>query len=162
MNGLLSGFGSRKIGALLLVHATTSEGRKALFRFIICILFMNIVFQSCNSEKQKDYTELKKQYGILWSTPDDSLTNEQKSEKLKLTELFLENLHVQDSLLVFLLSKEDFVKQGFPEAYYDLFIENIQSINDSKELGILQEFIDSLPGIKKSVLNNDHYFPSHR
>jgi hypothetical protein len=114
---------------------------------------MNIVFQSCNSEKQKDYAELKKQYGILWSTFDDSLTNEQKSERLKLTKLFFENLQVQDSFLVFLLNKEDFVKRGFPEAYYDFLIENIQSINEWGERDAVQEFIDSLPGIKKSVLN---------
>jgi hypothetical protein len=114
---------------------------------------MNIAIQSCNSGKQEDYAELEKQYGILWSTSDDSLSTEQKSEKLKLTKLFFENIRVQDSALVFLLDKEGFVNQGFPEAYYDFFIENIQSLNGFKEQDAIQEFIDSLPGIKKFVLN---------
>jgi hypothetical protein len=106
--------------------------------------------QSCSFGKQENYTELRKQWGILWNSPDDSLTNKQKSEKLKLSKLFFENIQMQDSILVLQLSKEDVVKQGFPKEYYEFFIENIQSINNFGHR--TQEFRDSLPAIKEFIL----------
>jgi hypothetical protein len=117
------------------------------------MLLISIAFQACSAKKQKKYKELRAEWKALTSTPYDSLTNIQKSKMLMLTKFYFENIQMKDSILALQLSKEDLVKQGFPEEYYDFLMENVQSLNNFRAWVGVQEFIDSLASVKKSVLN---------
>src|SRR5690606_22459082 len=103
-------------------------------------VLLAISFLSCQQRKTTDavkpvskagYFEPDKEY--VHMVPDSLRTAEQQAvyDKLKkeLHRIIGEYVMVEDSLLVFKMTRDEFAVTGLPDQYYDLLLNDIQNIN---------------------------------
>lgn len=99
-----------------------------------------IAFLSCQQRKtsdtgesdpKADYFEPGKEY--VHMIPDSLRTAEQQAayDKLKkeLPGIVAEHVVVEDSLLVFKMTRDEFAEIGLPDPYYDLIVKDLENIN---------------------------------
>lgn len=99
---------------------------------------------SCSSNKDniKDGSTNKDFENVLL-IPDSLQTPDQKKLIKDLSIVAYENLIIEDNHMKFILTKDEFVKKGFSEEYYDLIQKNIKDNNhftDSLGVNITEDF----------------------
>ncbi|MDR0712508.1 MAG: hypothetical protein LBF67_09240 [Prevotellaceae bacterium] len=123
------------------------------YLLIMQILFMSMIFQSCDSGRHIDKTQW---HALMGANGEEFflLTKEQQQEKLKILKLCLENTQVAGDSLVFSCTRSDFIEQGLPGEYYDFCLSDIQDINNfpSWTAELKQEFLSSYNASRDSSL----------
>ena len=94
--------------------------------FVLFVIFTLIV--SCKSHQSKENTVTTDFYSVL-EIPDSLLTAEQDSLKRELVDVMINHLEYKEDKVVFLLTKEEFVKKSFAPEYYDITVNNIKIDN---------------------------------
>ncbi|HWK98481.1 MAG TPA: hypothetical protein VNQ55_00975 [Parapedobacter sp.] len=105
---------------------------------LYCIAIIS--FLSCQEQQttgtlkpvaKEDYFEPGKEYVQL--IPDSIRTAEQQAVydmlQKEIPRILSEHVEVKDSILVFNMTRDEFVETGLPEQYYDLLLKDIQNIN---------------------------------
>lgn len=82
-------------------------------------------------------------YGYVQLIPDSLRTPQQKEFIRKLQQLIVEYTAVENGQMVFRLSKEQFVEQGFPEEYYILIQKDLKTNNEYFKQNNIQN-VDSI------------------
>ncbi|MBK1439846.1 hypothetical protein JHJ32_07615 [Parapedobacter sp. ISTM3] len=106
--------------------------------FSVFILLMSLL--SCQERKatdslepvaKGDYFEPGKEY--VHMIPDSLRTAEQQAvyDKLQkmIPRIYVEHVVVEDSLLVFKMTRDEFAETGLPEQYYDLLLKDLKNVN---------------------------------
>jgi hypothetical protein len=111
---------------------------------IMCMLILATVMISCNSEDIN--IEKYATFGIPeLAQPDSVLTKEQLKTKRKLLEVICTNLGVKDNKVVF-MSRNEFLKEGLSESYYNQMIECLNELNDlSRDTTCRQQILENIP-----------------
>lgn len=96
------------------------------FIAISFVIFTLIV--SCKSYQSKENRVTTDFHSVL-EIPDSLLTVEQDSLKRALVDVMINHLEYKDDKVVFLMTKEEFVKKGFAPEYYDIIVNDIKIDN---------------------------------
>jgi hypothetical protein len=121
----------------------------------LLVVAISTTFQSCVSETQSTHdhrstwNKLMESHGYEYVL----LTEEERQEKWRTLKLFFGNTQIVENVVVFNLTKEDFIKQGLPGEYYDFCMENIVGVNETPDsLIVKQELLKNFDAIKVIVL----------
>jgi hypothetical protein len=111
-------------------------------------------FFSCNSSENKslENKNYKEEWTLLNSSDYSKLSLEQKKEKIKLGKYFLENIKVIDNKLILNLTRDNVLKLGFPNEYYDFCLNDLDDINTMEDPILKQSFMDAFNETKKESL----------
>ena len=94
--------------------------------FILAVIAVALTFSCNNTQTEKVYPDL----GYLVITPDSLLSEEDLNIKIKLLDLFINNLKaINGNQIKVDISKEEFLKSGLPEEYYDKVMKDIDDSN---------------------------------
>ncbi len=100
------------------------------FIAISFVIFTLIV--SCKSYQSKENRVTTDFHSVL-EIPDSLLTVEQDSLKRALVDVMINHLEYKDDKVVFLMTKEEFVKKGFAPEYYDIIVNDIKIDNEIRK-----------------------------
>jgi len=134
-----------------------------ILKYGLPALLVTISVMSCNNNNSKSVTDTEnvKEITEQWTWPDsiesvlvvpDSILSKMMAdstytildywtpEQKQLAELIINTLiddvkPVNEDSLSFALSREEFMKRGIPEAYYDQILHDVRNLNSLKENG---------------------------
>jgi hypothetical protein len=123
--------------------------------YIVIFLCLSVfAFFSCNNAENKslESKNYKKEWMLLNSSDNSQLSLKQKKEKIKIGKYFIENIKVVDRKLILNLTRDDIVKLGFPNEYYDFCLNDLDDVNNMEDTILRQSFMEAFNEAKEESL----------
>lgn len=105
-----------------------------------------------NTDRQQDING--KYYDYAYLIPDSLRTPEQQELMDTLCKLIADGIYIENNQWRFKYTKEDFDKNGIPQVYYDVFMQNVNDINKGiKEWGLNSQDIKEMTNDMRQKIN---------
>lgn len=100
---------------------------KTFVHVIIAGIFIMITSCGTNKDRQQDING--KDYDYAYMIPDSLKTPEQKKLVDTFYQLIADGVYIENNQWHFKYTRADFEKHNVPQAYYDVFMKNINEVN---------------------------------